>query len=92
MTIYMKVEFNHAKYGKTIPLLLPNNKDFKEGYSNGEDVEGIIKLFDDLYIEINIKYDEEKNEYIWFFTNNSVNDSKNHTITLELYEPIVNKK
>ena len=30
-TIYMKVEFNHAGYGKTIPMMLPRHKD-----ENGE--------------------------------------------------------
>jgi hypothetical protein len=91
-TIYMKVEFNHAKYGKTIPLLLPKSENFKNGYIDGENIDGIKNLFDDLYIEINIKYDKKKNEYIWFFVNDSVNDCENHNITLELYEPIVNKK
>lgn len=33
-TIYMKVEFNHAGYGKTIPMMLPRKDDSNEGFGN----------------------------------------------------------
>lgn len=93
-TIYMKAEFNHAKYGKTIPLLLPSDENFKCGYisSNTDNSShGINKLFDDLYIEVKIKYDKENNKYIWYFNKDEVNDYTNKKIILTLFEPIVNK-
>lgn len=91
--IYMKIEFNHAKFGKTVSLVLPSNDDFKNGYIgiNDENGEGINKLFNDLYIKVNTMYDSESNKYIWFIPNDKVNDNTNKAITMTLYEPIVNK-
>jgi len=95
-TIYMKVEFNHAKYGKTITFVLPSDDDYKNGYtnSNSRGTEGIEKLFNDLYIKVNIMYDSKNNKYVWYIpdsTNNKVNDKENKRITMTLYEPIVYK-
>jgi hypothetical protein len=91
--IYMKVEFNHAKFGKTVSLVLPSSDDFKNGYIgiNDEKGEGINKLFNDLYVKVNTMYDSESNKYIWFIPNDKVNDNTNKAITMTLYEPIVNK-
>jgi hypothetical protein len=95
-TIYLKVEFNHAKYGKTISLVLPSDDDYKNGYTNNNTrgTTGIEKLFNDLYIKVNIMYDSKNNKYVWYIpdsTNNKVNDKENKRITMTLYEPIVYK-
>ena len=92
-TIYMKAEFNHAKYGLTIPLILPNSEKYKEGYISPSDASngGIKDLFNDLYIKVNIQYDSDKNEYIWYFNREDVNDYDNKNINLTLFEPKVNK-
>ena len=95
-TIYMKVEFNHAKYGKTITFVLPSDDDYKNGYTNNEKIgaTGIEKLFNDLYIKINIMYDSNNNKYVWYIPDNhfnDINDYDNKTINMTLYEPIVYK-
>lgn len=101
-TIYMKIEFNHAKYGKTIPLVLPSDDDYKNGYNNENTVgtSAMKKLFNDLYIKVNIMYDSKNNKYVWSIPDilnsngelyNRVNDNINKRINLTLYEPIINK-
>ena len=92
-TIYMKVEFNHAKYGKTLPLLSPSIPYFEKGYidSNNGSPADIKKLFNDLYIEVKIKYNKDTNEYIWYLNDDKFNDSNGNNLILNLYEPIVNK-
>ena len=95
-TIYMKVEFNHAKYGKTITFVLPSDDDYKNGYtnSNSRGTEGIEKLFNDLYVKVNIMYDSKNNKYVWYIPDikkSKINDYDNKRITMTLYEPIVYK-
>lgn len=101
-TIYMKAEFNHAKYGKTISLVLPSDNDYKTGYIKYENVgtKGIEKLFNDLYIKVNIMYDSKNNKYVWYIPDilnlygdviKKINDIDNKKITLTLYEPIINE-
>lgn len=92
--IYMKVEFNHAKFGKTIPLILPNTDDGlpKKWYvSKDNGTDGIKELFDDLYIKVNIKYDKNSGKYIWYVPNNLVNDIEKQELNFTLYEPVVNE-
>ena len=101
-TIYMKVEFNHAKYGKTLALVLPSDDKYKTGYIEESPVgtKGIEKLFNDLYIKINIMYDSINNKYVWYIpdiTNaggsviKKINDYEDKRIIMTLYEPIVNE-
>lgn len=95
-TIYMKIEFNHAKYGKTISLVLPSDDDYKNGYTNSgtTGTTGIEKLFNDLYVKVNIMYDSKNNKYVWYIPdikNIKINDYSNKRITMTLYEPIVYK-
>ena len=92
--IYMKVEFNHAKFGYTIPLVTSRdiNGDKKDGYlSVNGDVSKINELFGDMYMPIDISYNNETHNYEWSLSeiNHSVN--ANDEITLNLYEPIINK-
>lgn len=117
-SIYMKVEYNHAGYGRTIPFVMPtgtlnvplepvknynfpitykdkvwtNVSDEYDGPSeiiseydfnakNGEedkvysydghfyiigDSINMEKLYNDMFIEINTKYDENEKQYVWF--------------------------
>ena len=95
-TIYMKIEFNHAKYGKTITFVLPSDDNYKNGYtnSNSQGTEGIEKLFNDLYVKVNIMYDSANNKYVWYIPDikkSKINDYDNKRITMTLYEPIVYK-
>lgn len=90
-TIYMKAEFNHAKYGKIIPLVLPTNENYKTGYIHENYEDGINNLFNDMYIKVNIMYDTKINKYVWFFENKNVSFYNDKKIEMILFEPIVNK-
>lgn len=100
-TIYMKLEFNHAAYGKTIPMTCPmingtplslTDENFPKSYlfqnENGNYETDIEKYFKDLLIPINIKYDTSKNKYIYYFPWIDTNDEKK--ITLTFTEPRIN--
>jgi len=93
--LYMKVELNHAKYGKTIPLVYPRNeygvpttprihywvKDRERGnYVN------LDQLYKDMYIKVRVKRDYENNRYIWYLPD----QIGNNEIQLNLYEPRIN--
>ena len=95
-TIYMKAEFNHAKYGQTIPMM---SKKVDSGYTSADntDTKGIKEMFKDLYIPILILYDKEKNKYKWIFDKKILGEDrkiefKDGILTITLYEPIVYKK
>lgn len=76
-TIYMKVEFNHAGNGKTIPMLMwPKNKDKK--YISLT----IDNFLDSLYIPVKIGY--LNGRYIYYIPDA---DNKDGNISLILFEP-----
>lgn len=77
-TIYMKVEFNHAGNGKTIPMISwPKDK-------NGEYISLTINNFiESLYIPIKLTYLNGK--YIYYIPNAYKNENGN--IDLVLFEP-----
>lgn len=82
-TIYMRVEFNHAKYGKTIPLVFCNEP--LENYTKtsssfvGTD---LAELYDDMYIPIELK--NENGKYFWCF---SCNGGDEYNPVFSLWEP-----
>ena len=91
-TIYMKVEFNHAGYGQTLPLIYPNkdnkplsfkDKDFPKSLLDDETGD-LSEFYRQLYIPITVKYD---GEYKYFFNIYERNDDE---ITINLYEPKIN--
>lgn len=90
-TIYMKVEFNHAKFGATIPLITALGEDGrkKRGYikPNG-DISKMNELFNDIYMPINIRYNDNKNRYEWIVGSGVKNE--NGEFSFNLYEPIIN--
>lgn len=116
--IYMKVEYNHAGYGRTIPFIMPvgslnipldpvvdysfpvtyedkvwnevnenyngpseiiseydfTQKNGEEGkvyeynnhfYTIGNSI-NMTNLYNDMFIELNVKYDEKNKQYVWF--------------------------
>lgn len=73
-TIYMKAEFNHAKVGKTIPLLMDSNE-------NGIAVERYLET---LYIPIKIGYNIEQKTYYYRIENAVMDGTK---MILTLFEP-----
>ena len=96
-TIYMKAEFHHAGNGETISLMLPHSnaggkpsvftdKNFPTSLIseiNGD----LTELFRQMFIPVNIKYNNNKGEYFYYF---NLNLSDNKLITLDLYEPKIN--
>ena len=94
--IYMKAEFNHAGYGITVPLMFPNNTitsfdfkhpDFPTSLIDGED--GSLKdYYRQVYIPIDIWYDDVKNEYKYKVV--APIDKKNNNWIIHLYEPKLN--
>lgn len=73
--IYMRVEFNHAMYGKTIPLTYFNGRPKTTyNYVLNNNIIGtdLQSLYNDMYIEVNIDRTSD-GEYIWY-VNNMEND------------------
>lgn len=86
-TIYMKVEFNHARYGYTIPFVMFNDK-ARASYEETKDNKKFINmsaLFNDMYIPILLKYDKNKNRYTWGIQNSGTKNMEFH-----LFEPRIN--
>lgn len=97
--IYMKVEFNHAKYGTTVPFIMPVSddgeaispisKDFPINYYVETDGKGKIdmsKYGEDMYIPITIDHDDENDIYRWY-TPKMQEGSK---LVFNLFEPRLN--
>ena len=85
--VYMKVEFNNAKYGKTVPFIMPSGGTPPEDYVNQQ--RGYVDmnaLFNDMYIKIGIKHDDDNNRYIWRF----MDAVQTTDIVIKLFEPKVN--
>ena len=99
-TIYMKVEFNHAGYGRTLPFILPTDKSGNALYfKNANFPEHLInengdlrEYFRQLYIPVIVKYDSSLKEYVYHFQNDKLffNNVKNDELEINLYEPKIN--
>ena len=82
-TIYMKVEFNHAGFGRTIPFI---------ACSVGQPNLSLEEYKDRLYIELKLKYIKKDDEYkyTYFVTDEGKTidiDKEKATITFNLFEP-----
>ena len=77
-TIYMKVEFNHAGYGRTIPMFACGN--VQEMSLN--------KYLNKLYIKLKLKYVDGKFIYCVDEQNSCIIE-KDATIEFNLFEPII---
>lgn len=95
--IFMKVEFNHAKFGNQIPLICPEvdatQTGFTIDYMSYENVStesnaqfltstNMKKLVNDTYVPIKIEYDENLKKYIW-----SIENKNDENVVFHLYEP-----
>lgn len=101
LTVYMKVEFNHAGYGRTVPFMMPYwDKKKWENKKSG------IKTFDEIiddwngnfdgeygatqymkFSYIRIKIQENGDKYIYYLDNDTYgNIEKGTTLLLNLYE------
>lgn len=83
-TIYMKVEFNHAGFGRTIPMIA----------CGGVQTMSLSTYKERLYIELKLKYINGKYIYV---VSNKFNDNlciltKGSTYEFNLFEPIIDGK
>lgn len=79
-TIYMKVEFNHAGYGRTVPMIV-----WPEGASaNGLTLEDIKNGA--MYIPLTLKVLEGK-KYVYEIETNKYIQNNQSVLTLNLFEP-----
>lgn len=82
-TIYMRAEFNHAKYGKTIPLVFCEKP--LESYTktlSGFVGTDLLKLYDEMYMPIILIKRDGK--YFWSFSYNG--EDENNPV-FSLWEP-----
>lgn len=77
--IYLKVEFNHAGFGRTIPMILWDKEKLKDGLT-------MDNYLDSLYIDVRIQYTDKGYTYV---IPNVVN--KNNFLTFNLFEPRLEK-
>jgi hypothetical protein len=119
--LYMKVEFNHAKYGRTIPFIMPTksnywtnvdydkwdniirwnpktnevDNNFPVNYSKSNGGINMKRLINDMYIKVYVKYDFNKNRYVWFLADrignlNGSGSDGNLKLVFNLWEPRIN--
>lgn len=81
-TIYMKVEFNHAGYGRKFPMILWPNEDGNPKELTREN------FYEYLYIPVVVSYDKKNNKY-FYYIKGAKNDTENNVIKLALFEPKV---
>lgn len=77
LRIYLKIDFNHAGIGRTIPLMLPR-KNMEDGVGeplylhNDEDLKELKKgfklkdIYKQLYIPIDVIFDDKMNKYVYY--------------------------
>ena len=103
---YMKIEFNHAGFGRTIPFMCPFNEDIKgfksfseilkdwDNTVNGEEAGyGIRKFLKYSYIHFKYKYDKVSGQHLYYLDDEFYGDSvyfKDNAITINLYEAKIN--
>lgn len=95
--VYMKVEFNHAGYGRNIPMMAPykdgNERGFKTNidiindWSSPETQYGIKKYMRYSYIHLKAKYDTNTKRHIYYLDPETYGAGVDgNTININLYE------
>ena len=99
--IYMKVEFNHAGYGKTIPFIIPMKWSEPNGNSgdkfpvsaltleNSDELKKGIKIEDSnaqSYIPLYAVYDFKHKEYAYVFDDRYISVDENENLIFNLFE------
>ena len=89
--IYMKVEFNHAGYGRTVPLIYWRKKIDEYGHETDEPVKlDINNYLDNLYIPLKAKLTD--NGYVYVFPDTREDRKngivwENNRLVFNLFEP-----
>lgn len=70
--LYMKAEFNHAGYGRTIPMMMPYNLDGEKKFKTNEDIKNDwkkigygVKHYNE-YAYLKLKYTYNDGQYIYY--------------------------
>ena len=93
--IYLKVEFNHAGYGRTIPFMMPFRdgggiKTFEEIVSDWNDGGyGVRKYLKYSYIHFKYRYDKEAERHIYYLDPDqygSITLDKDNVLNINLWE------
>ena len=100
-TIYARFEFNHAGVGQSIPFIIPRknigtNEELPLYLHDVNDLETLKQgfpmsdIYNQLYFPINIKYDDEKNRFVYWMPNNLRENSQlgvdNNIMEFNLFE------
>ena len=80
-TIYLKIEFNHAGYGRTIPMILWPRDEAGSPVGLTRD-----NYYDAMYIPVEVMYNSKTKEYIYYIKGVK-NDIENNKIVFSLFEP-----
>ena len=92
--LYMKIDFNNAKFGESIQMSFNENPDGYYTTTSGASFVDMNALFNDMYTKIGIRYNTEKKRYEWCFVIDE--EKENVRITddgeaiLTLFEPLTN--
>ena len=100
--IYMKVEFNHAGYGRTIPMMMPyfikdvdNIPDERVNlFKTNTDIindwkkngYGVLKYNEYSYLKMNYVFDEKTNRYIYYINPDIYGNLEGPILNINLYE------
>lgn len=82
--IYMRIDFNHAGIGQSIPMTIPRHLDTDVPYyfDNDDDLKALKEgfslkdIYKQLYIPVYVKYDIESNKYYYYLSENMRENSK----------------
>ena len=94
--IYMKIEYNHAGIGKTIPFFIPMVFDNKNNPTSAmtfiNDMEDLKKgiplsqVSQQSYIPLDAVYDFKNKEYAYVFDNRYIGNIEDGVLNLNLFE------
>lgn len=95
--LYMKIEFNHAGYGRTIPMMMPfkdepgqsgfkTNGDIALDWTNTATQYGIEKYLKYSYLKLKYRYDKTLKKHIYYLDPERYGTNFNETLNINLYE------
>jgi len=95
-TIYLRVDFNHAGVGQSIPMIIPTGGEDEHvlTLSDDEDMKalkrgyGLREMYNHLYIPVHIRYDEARNRYVYWLDEkyNILNTDEPSVMEFNLFE------
>lgn len=96
--LYMKIEFNHAGYGRTIPMMMPyfikqvdgenigfkSNNDIRNDWK--KDGYGVRRYNEYSYLKLKYLYDKNSNRYIYYIDPETYGEINGQILNINLYE------